>query len=66
MNSMKNRNVLNDIKQYLNSSEVIVIHGARQVGKTTLLKLLEKHILIFLTIMLMKKIIQNFTSTECL
>ena len=43
---MKNRLILNKIIPYLNSSEVIVVHGARQVGKTTLLKLIERHILI--------------------
>ncbi len=32
------RKILKDIKKYLNSKETIVIYGARQVGKTTLLK----------------------------
>ena len=34
------RKILQDIEKYLNSKETIVVYGARQVGKTTLLKYL--------------------------
>jgi len=37
------RKIVNEILKYLNSKEVIVIYGARQVGKTYLLKYLMEH-----------------------
>ncbi len=37
------RKILKDIEKYLDSKETIVIYGARQVGKTTLLKYLIEH-----------------------
>lgn len=36
------RSVFQKIKRYINSKEIIAIKGARQVGKTTLLKIIEK------------------------
>ncbi len=37
------RRIVNEILKYLGSKEIIVIYGARQVGKTYLLKYLIKH-----------------------
>jgi uncharacterized protein len=42
---VKNRNIYKEIVSYLATSDIIVIHGSRQVGKTTLLKLIEEFIL---------------------
>ncbi len=39
---MYSRKKLNEIKPYLLTDDVIIIHGARQTGKTTLLKMLMK------------------------
>ncbi len=36
----KPRKILNSLQQFLGKQEVIIIHGARQTGKTTLLKLI--------------------------
>lgn len=33
------RNVIKEIKKYINTDDVIVLHGARQVGKTTIMKM---------------------------
>jgi predicted AAA+ superfamily ATPase len=33
------RNVVDEISRYLHSDDIIVIHGARQVGKTSILTL---------------------------
>ncbi|MCM8800792.1 MAG: ATP-binding protein [Candidatus Omnitrophica bacterium] len=38
------RKILQKIKKFLNTPEIIVIHGARQVGKTTLLHMLMQEI----------------------
>ena len=35
---MINREVVKDIKKYINTDDIIVLHGARQVGKTTIMK----------------------------
>jgi uncharacterized protein len=37
---MFKRNILTKIKPYINTDDVIVIHGARQTGKTTLMKIM--------------------------
>ena len=37
------RKIVKKILEYLNSKEAIVIYGARQVGKTTLMKYLMEH-----------------------
>ena len=37
---LKNRTCLNEAISFIDDPEIIVIHGARQVGKTSLLKLL--------------------------
>ncbi len=37
------RKLIKDIEKYLDSKEAIVVYGARQVGKTTLLKYLIEH-----------------------
>lgn len=39
------RKILKKIKPFLGKSEIIVIHGARQTGKTTLLKIINKTLL---------------------
>lgn len=39
MNNYRNREKFNEIITFLNIPEVIVLHGARQVGKTTLMKM---------------------------
>ena len=42
-NNIYKRTLIADIKKYLDSKEAIVIYGARQVGKTTLLRYLIEH-----------------------
>ena len=37
------REVIDEIMKYLDSKEIIVIYGARQVGKTSILKYLMKN-----------------------
>lgn len=37
MNKIIKRNLYNEISKYLNDDEIIVIHGSRQVGKTSLM-----------------------------
>ncbi len=37
---MYSRNKMNEIKPYLFTDDIIIIHGARQTGKTTLLKMI--------------------------
>ena len=39
---MFDRKIYLEIKPYLKTHDVIVIHGSRQTGKTTLLKILMK------------------------
>jgi len=39
MNKYKKREVFNQIVKYLKIPEIVVLHGARQVGKTTLMKM---------------------------
>ncbi|PIE85183.1 hypothetical protein CSA08_03510 [Candidatus Gracilibacteria bacterium] len=39
---MIKREILNDIKKWLSKDKIIILKGARQVGKTTLMKELEK------------------------
>ncbi|MFA4942591.1 MAG: AAA family ATPase [Patescibacteria group bacterium] len=39
MNNYKNREKFNEIIKLINIPEIIVLHGARQVGKTTLMKM---------------------------
>jgi len=41
---MFKRKKLNEIKPYLYTNDIIVIHGARQVGKTSLMKLIIKEL----------------------
>lgn len=51
MNMFKPRKILSPLSRFLDKREIIVIHGARQTGKTTLLKIIteklikDKHIL---------------------
>jgi len=40
MNNYKNREKFNEIIKLINIPEIIVLHGARQVGKTTLMKMI--------------------------
>src|SRR3989338_6931847 len=40
---MINRNILNKLQQELTRPEIIILLGPRQVGKTTLLRMLEDH-----------------------
>ena len=37
---MIKRNIISNISKYINTRDVIVLHGARQVGKTTIMKML--------------------------
>lgn len=39
VNNYKNREKLNEIIKFIDIPEIIVLHGARQVGKTTLMKM---------------------------
>ena len=39
-----NRKIINKIKAFLNYKEAILIYGARQVGKTTIIKILIEHL----------------------
>ena len=41
-NKLLNRLIINEIKPFLATNDVIVLHGARQVGKTSILLLLEQ------------------------
>lgn len=41
MNNLYNRTIANEIEKYLSTDDIIVLHGARQVGKTSLLYILE-------------------------
>ena len=41
---MINRTILAEIKSWLNKRKFIILNGARQVGKTTLLKVIEKEV----------------------
>ncbi|MCD6577894.1 ATP-binding protein [bacterium] len=41
---MIKRKLLNQLLKYIDLKEIIVIHGARQVGKTTLMKMLIEHL----------------------
>ena len=38
------REIINEIKKYLNNEEIIVLHGARQVGKTCILYYIEDYL----------------------
>jgi len=40
---LKNRKIIPQIKKYLNDDEIIVLHGARQVGKTSIINYLISH-----------------------
>ena len=42
---MIKRKLLNEILEYIDVKEILVIHGARQVGKTTIMKMLIEHLL---------------------
>ena len=44
MNNYKNREIFNDIVNFLEIPETLVLHGARQVGKTTLMKMVIDYI----------------------
>ena len=41
---MFKRKRLDEIKKYLTTGDIIVIHGARQTGKTTILKMIQKQL----------------------
>lgn len=43
MLSLKNRKIFTKIKPFLERDEIIIINGVRQVGKTSLLKIIKKH-----------------------
>ena len=36
---MIKRNIISNISKYINTRDVIVLHGAKQVGKTTIMKI---------------------------
>ncbi|MBI4272807.1 AAA family ATPase, partial [Candidatus Uhrbacteria bacterium] len=36
------RKILDTVKKYISTSDVIVLHGARQVGKTSILRIIER------------------------
>jgi predicted AAA+ superfamily ATPase len=38
------RTVIDEINRYLNTDDIIVIHGARQVGKTSILMVLQRQL----------------------
>ena len=40
--SLFKRNVVDEITKYLHSDDIVVIHGARQVGKTSILMYLQE------------------------
>ncbi|MBU0879435.1 hypothetical protein KKA77_02920 [Patescibacteria group bacterium] len=44
MNNYKNREKINEIIKFIDIPEIIVLHGARQVGKTTLMKMTMNYI----------------------
>jgi len=44
MSKIYERVVIEEIKKYLDSEEIIVLHGARQVGKTSILYYLENYL----------------------
>ena len=44
MDTILKRMVFDEIKKYLNTEDIIVLHGARQVGKTTILYYLEAYL----------------------
>ena len=35
------RQIVNSIRKFINSKDVLVLHGAREVGKTSILKFLQ-------------------------
>jgi len=37
---LKNRKIIKQITKFLNDEEIIVLHGARQVGKTSIIQYL--------------------------
>ena len=37
---MIKRNIVKTISKYIDTNDIIVLHGARQVGKTTIMKML--------------------------
>ncbi|MEA2065358.1 MAG: AAA family ATPase [Patescibacteria group bacterium] len=39
------RKIIKEIKNWLSEKEIIILNGPRQVGKTSLLKLLEKELI---------------------
>ena len=43
--NLKNRKIIQQIKKFLPDKEIIVLHGARQVGKTSILSLLANQFL---------------------
>ena len=44
LNNIYEREVVKQIKKYLDSEDIIVLHGARQVGKTSILYYLENYL----------------------
>ena len=38
------RKIINSIRKFINSKDVVVLHGARQVGKTSILKFLQEEL----------------------
>lgn len=44
MNNLYNRVITDEIEKYLRTDDIIVLHGARQVGKTSLLYILENRL----------------------
>ncbi len=45
MNELKNRKIISSITKFLSDHEIIILHGSRQVGKTSILKILMSGIL---------------------
>lgn len=44
MNNLYSRTIADEIEKYLRTDDIIVLHGARQVGKTSLLYILESRL----------------------
>ena len=43
-NKIYKRNIIDEIIKYLNTNDIVVLHGARQVGKTSILYWLKKYL----------------------
>ena len=45
MENLKNRKVISKIKPFLDKKTIIVLHGSRQVGKTSIMFLLKNYLI---------------------